>query len=167
MQAFCSGYQLAAERKADKGQFSTRQLLLDSVPSIMLCTKTGQARQISSILEGISHENEQESGQNGVFPPLQGKLLHRHRCSSSTAAPQDEAPVSQLKVHVSQEQEQLSLCLQTPFPHGPDREKNKVLPLQKSQKPLPKDTEAEETVVQNLEVVPACSLCKMGLRVQF
>lgn len=77
MQALCSGYQLAAERKADKGQFSTRRLLLDCVPSIMLCRERGQARQISSISEAIPHEGQQESGQNGVFPPLQGKQLQK------------------------------------------------------------------------------------------
>lgn len=77
MQALCSGYQLAAERKADKGQFSTCRLLLHSIPSTMLCRERGQVRQISSILEAISHEGEQESGQNGAFPSLQGKRLQK------------------------------------------------------------------------------------------
>jgi len=67
MQALSSGYQLAAERKADKGQFSTRRLLLDSVPSTMLCRERGQARQILSVLAAICHEEEHESGQNGAF----------------------------------------------------------------------------------------------------
>lgn len=77
MQALCSSYQLAAERKADKGQFSTCRLLLNSVPSTMLCRKRGQVRQISSISEAISHEGKRESGQNGAFPPLQGKWLQK------------------------------------------------------------------------------------------
>lgn len=59
MRALCSGYQLAAERKADKRQFSRQRLWLDSVPSTTFCRERGQARQILSILEAVSHECEQ------------------------------------------------------------------------------------------------------------
>lgn len=62
---------------------------------------------------------------------------------------------------ITQEQGHLGLYLLKTFPYSPARESNKVLPLQKLQKPLPKDTGTHQAVVQIPEVFPACSPCKV------
>lgn len=72
VQALCSGYQLAAERRADKGQFRARRSLRASAPSTRLCGERGQARQMLSTLEALSFEGQRESGQSGALPALQG-----------------------------------------------------------------------------------------------
>lgn len=72
VQALCSGYQLAAARRADKGQFRARRSLRAPAPSTRPCGARGRGRQMPSISGALSSEGRRESGQSGALPALQG-----------------------------------------------------------------------------------------------